>query len=127
MKMPSYRHVPSYDTKPEEAFRAICWELEDEGVITNLRSQYYIGYRTESGKVVEYVVDFVLNSYLVVEIKGRKWHSKFRQQRKDELKAQRIGKYGFRYMAFWDDEVLKNRGWVKDQVRAKLKEMESQL
>ena len=98
------RKVPPHDTKPEMAMRRILEDLKVSFV-----SQEPIKTRFREWP---FIADFLVLRMLVIEVHGQYWHIKPRRELKDEIKQNCLEADGYRYLAFWDYEILKDSNLV---------------
>lgn len=68
-----------------------------------------------------FIVDFYFPEHkLVVEVNGRYWHDRTKRQRKKtEIKEACLEQAGYKFLAFWDDEVLKAPDLLVEAIKAK--------
>jgi very-short-patch-repair endonuclease len=73
----------------------------------------------------DYILDFVcLENRLVIEVDGAQ-HGQ--QKRYDENRTQELQAAGFRVLRFWNNEVLKDLGSVKEKIWLVVQELEPHL
>ena len=68
-----------------------------------------------------YIPDFVcLEKKLVIEVDGE-YHNEDEQKKMDEFRTITLNRNGFRILRFWNEDVLKNIGWVLEEIGKNLK------
>jgi very-short-patch-repair endonuclease len=70
--------------------------------------------------IFTFIVDFLVQRRIVIEVKGRYWRRKQRRRDKDEAKKHCLEAEGFRVLEFWDDEVFKQPDSVRQTVKEAL-------
>jgi very-short-patch-repair endonuclease len=101
--------VPKSDTKPEMAMRRILEHLR-----VSFKSQVPIKTRFREWP---FIVDFLVENRLVIEVQGVYWHSKKRRSEKDEIKRNCLIETGYQFLEFTDEELKKDPESVETFVR----------
>jgi len=65
-------------------------------------------------------VDYLVARRLVIEVKGKYWHSKQRRRTKDEVKKACLEGEKYAYLEFWDYEIKKEPVRVESEIRGAL-------
>ena len=75
--------------------------------------------------VLNYIADFMcLELKLIIEVDGYT-HLSEEAKVKDKIRQTILEQHGFKVIRFTDGEVLKNLGWVNDQIMQTIKELEN--